>query len=112
MKNDIPKIQEPFRVPEGYFDTLTARIMERVGSETPRVPAPRRRVLPLWRRAAAAAAVIAVLSTGAYLLGGSIATGTADGGQATADATASYTVDDVADYAMLDHQDVYEIISE
>ena len=30
----------------------------------------------------------------------------------SADSQQTYNVDDVADYAMLDHQDIYEIISE
>lgn len=101
-------IQEPFRVPEHYFEGIADRVMARLPERQYQPVAIVRRRPPLWR-AAAAVAVVAVMAAGWY-------------GYATAPAPAvagnesqqeqQYSVDDIANYAMLDHQDVYELISE
>lgn len=113
MKSKTPHTKEPFTVPEGYFEQLTARVMKRVEREAAR---PRAMELPhatrQWQRAGAAAAIVAIMALAGYGIAspGDDPEREATGPHATENAV--YTVDEVADYAMLDHQDIYEIISE
>ena len=48
----------PFKVPEGYFDTLPDTIMERI-----RKGESKRRVVPLWPRLAIAATITGLIAT-------------------------------------------------
>lgn len=107
MRQNIRK--EPFRAPEGYLDSLTADIMKRIPSEAQPITMSQRRGRALWYSAACITLLFG-LSTMVYLYMPddkvmNVATQSADNQQ-------TYNVDDVADYAMLDHQDIYEIISE
>lgn len=107
MRQNIRK--EPFRAPEGYLDSLTADIMKRIPAEAQPITMSQRRGRAVWYSAACITLLLG-LSAMAYLYmpdgkGMNIATQSADNQQ-------TYNVDDVADYAMLDHQDIYEIISE
>lgn len=107
MRQNIRK--EPFRAPEGYLDSFTADIMKRIPSEAQPITMSQRRGRAVWYSAACITLLLG-LSAMAYLYmpddkDMNIATQSAEGQQ-------TYNVDDVADYAMLDHQDIYEIISE
>lgn len=107
MRQNIRK--EPFRAPEGYLDSFTADIMKRIPSEAQPITIRRRWGRAVWYSAACITLLLG-LSAMAYLYmpddkDMNIATQSADSQQ-------TYNVDDVADYAMLDHQDIYEIISE
>ena len=107
MRQNIRK--EPFRAPEGYLDSFTADIMKRIPSEAQPITMSQRRGRAVWYSAACITLLLG-LSAMAYLYmpddkDMDIATQSTDSQQ-------TYNVDDVADYAMLDHQDIYEIISE
>lgn len=107
MRQNIRK--EPFRAPEGYLDSFTADIMKRIPSEAQPITMSQRRGRAVWYSAACITLLLG-LSAMAYLYmpddkDMDIATQSTESQQ-------TYNVDDVADYAMLDHQDIYEIISE
>ena len=107
MRQNIRK--EPFRAPEGYLDSLTADIMKRIPAEAQPITMSQRRGRAIWYSAACITLLLG-LSAMAYLYmpddkDMDVATQSTDSQQ-------TYNVDDVADYAMLDHQDIYEIISE
>ena len=107
MRQNIRK--EPFRAPEGYLDSLTADIMKRIPAEAQPITMSQRRGRAVWYSAACITLLLG-LSAMAYLYmpdgkGMNVATQSTESQQ-------TYNVDDVADYAMLDHQDIYEIISE
>ena len=102
-------IKDPFLVPEGYFDSLTERVMKNIPeSESQRVVYKRK---PLWlNRVAAAVAVVVVVSAGWY--GYRIFDTPLQKEIAEHVNEESYIADDFADYAMLDHQDIYELLIE
>ncbi len=107
MRQNIRK--EPFRAPEGYLDSFTADIMKRIPAEAQPITMSQRRGRAVWYSAACITLLLG-LSAMAYLYmpdgkDMNIATQHTENQQ-------TYNVDDVADYAMLDHQDIYEIISE
>lgn len=113
-KMRMNNIHEPFNVPEGYFDNLTTDIMSRL-PEQPFQPIsikrePRRR----WMTTAAAVAVVIVMSAVTYVTFSLSGNDGATQGVAAADPLVSSesTVEDVIDYAMLDHQDLYAILTE
>ncbi|MBR1732559.1 MAG: hypothetical protein IJ729_02305 [Alloprevotella sp.] len=63
MEPTIDKAHNPFRVPEGYFDTFTGRMMARIDAEAAVQPAGRRglrlgRLVRSYTRYAAAVAAI------------------------------------------------------
>ena len=109
----------PFRVPDGYFDTLAAHVMDRVDREG--VPAGSLCVSPAGRPAKvralrpvyyAAASVCALLLSAAVYL--HFASGPAAPGAAQAVAAAQAPddgFDEAADYVMLDNQDIYACLS-
>lgn len=107
MRQNIRK--EPFRAPEGYLDSFTADIMKRIPAEAQPITIRQRRGRAVWYSAACITLLLG-LSAMAYLYmpddkDMDIATQSTENQH-------TYNVDDVADYAMLDHQDIYEIISE
>lgn len=110
----------PFTVPEGYFDDLAERLMAQLPEAAPAPAAREVSLRPvLWHRfkplsIAAASIVAAVFALGVCMRSG-------DGTEAAAmaastDASAagsSYTeVDAMADYAMLDSEDLYAYMQE
>jgi hypothetical protein len=60
---DISKTKNPFRVPDGYFDSVPERIMSRI--DTLQVPETKRssRSLVMWLSASAAAIVLVLVLT-------------------------------------------------
>ena len=82
--------QNPFTVPEGYFEGFTSRMMSLLDEEQARQAVstdekPRAKVRSLtWRRYAVAAS----------------------------SATVDHNIDQMADYAMLDNQDIYTYLAD
>ncbi len=102
-----------FRVPEGYFDKLTADVMARLPERETVVelkPAAKRVFLrPLL--AAASVALVAAIAVGVYF--NRSAKPAEDEEQMAAVSTVmpdSY-IDDAADYMMMDHQDIYACLT-
>ena len=102
-------VKDPFLVPEGYFDNLTERVMNNIpGNESQHVAVKRK---PLWlNRVAAAAAAVVVVSAGWY--GYRIFDTSLQKDVAEHVYDDSHLADDFAEYAMLDHQDIYELLIE
>ena len=108
--------RNPFRVPEGYFDNLTAQVMQNLPEQ------PKRRAKSVFMRPvfyAAAASVCALLIAGAAWMWGPSAEAsspTAVQAQATTqpqqqDASGEY-MEEAADYMMLDNHEIYAYLAE
>ena len=107
--------RNPFRVPEGYFDNLTAQVMQNLPEQ------PKRRVKSVFMRPVfyAAASVCALLVAGAAWMWHPSAEVTSTAPvQAKAvaqpqqqDATEEY-MDEAADYMMLDNHEIYAYLAE
>lgn len=97
----------PFRVPEGYFDSLTAQVMERLPE-----PSGRSRVVRMWRpwMSAAAGLLVAAISTAVYFTSLSPSADELHAQAAVAD-TDTY-MDDAADYVMLDNAEIYACLAD
>ncbi len=104
--------KNPFRVPEGYFDSLTAQVMERLpeeagGKVVVMRPTLVERLRPVFY--VAACLLIAVLSFAVYF----------DQSEAVGDQpmvaeqsmTGEQYFDEVADYAMVDNYDIYACLT-
>lgn len=106
--------ENPFRVPEGYFDRLTADVMARLPerqSENPSESKPARRVLLRPLLAAASVAVVALIGTLVYFNRLNPAD-TADQQMAAVSVGVSDSyIDEAADYLMMDHQDIYACLT-
>lgn len=84
--------KDGFRVPEGYFNQLTASVMSQLPERKART-----KVLYSWLYAAACIIAVAVMSVTYYMHQ-----------QSTDDMTAdSNYYEEAADYAMLDNMDIY-----
>lgn len=107
--------ENPFRVPEGYFDRLTADVMARLPecqSENPSERKRARRVLLRPLLAAASVAVVALIGTLVYF-NRLAPSNTVDQQVATVSTVGvgdSY-IDEAADYLMMDHQDIYACLT-
>ena len=110
--------KNPFKVPDGYFDTLTTRVMENI-------PENQVRMIPVqndnhvskkwWRVVAAAAAVIvAVFGVGLYMQLDDNATQvkTATVQQSSSSATTETNIDAMADYIMCDDYELYAYLAD
>ncbi len=109
--------QNPFRVPEGYFDGFAARMTENLPEQNGKATAPvsprRPRVVRMVLYAAACLC-IAVLGSAVYwskLSLQSAESGNAQMAVHTVTNTDVY-VDAVADYTMMDNSDIYAYLSE
>ncbi len=109
--------QNPFRVPEGYFDSFAARMTENLPEQDGKASAsvsPRRPRVVRMVLYAAACLCIAVLGSAVYwskLSLQSTESGTAQVVTHTVASTDVY-VDAVADYTMMDNSDIYAYLSE
>ena len=95
--------RNPFRVPEGYFDSLTAEVMKNLPEQ------PKQSILVRFRpwRYSAACPVAVVFTATLYLL-----TPDSSDQMMAADATTTDTyVEDVADYMMADNNDIYALLA-
>ncbi len=109
--------ENPFRVPEGYFDSLSQRVMDNIpNNQVVIMPVNERSPFKGWRKYAAAAAVVAALF-GAGLFYNNADSGLSQGqneaGNAVAVANSSTddNFDAVADYIMADECDLYAYMS-
>lgn len=105
--------ENPFKVPEGYFEDFTSRLMDNLPERNAKVDVGNGKVkigvVRKWLYAAACVCAVAICAT-AYLLIDSHdetsvvaeATGVQVGGSSSDD-----YFDDAADYAMMDNQDMY-----
>ncbi len=109
--------QNPFRVPEGYFDGFAARMTENLPEQDGKaavLATPRRSKVVRMVLYAAACLCIAVLGSAVYwsrLSLQSTESGTAQVAAHTVASTDVY-VDAVADYTMMDNSDIYAYLSE
>ncbi len=116
LKSRIGK-QNPFRVPDGYFDSFAERMMENLPEQEARtivMVKPRRSKLLRTVLYAAACLCIAVLGTVIYwqkLSEQNIESNSAPVAVHTTTSSDAY-VDAVADYAMMDNTDIYAYLSE
>ena len=108
----------PFKVPEGYFDNLTERVMTRIPqNEVRMVPVAKQKPIRRWRPYAAAAAVVAVLfGVGVYIHQAEVASVAPQDNVAANVSTVKANAEDsdfeaVADYIMCDDYDLYAYIS-
>jgi len=95
----------PFRVPEGYFEHLTPRIMSQLpGQPVQQKPALVKRLRPLLY--AAACICVAVFSVAIYFNHKDVDQPLASTQQQDTYYNDTY-IDEVADYAMLDNEEIY-----
>ncbi|MBP5799369.1 MAG: hypothetical protein J6W43_05620 [Prevotella sp.] len=110
--------QNPFKVPEGYFDTLTSQIMAKVDAEKDAQIVEIRKVKKaksVWLRPllyAAACGCVLFVSVASYLSheDQSIAA-PAESTVASVQTMDYYSFDEAADYVMIDNQDIYACLS-
>lgn len=110
--------ENPFRVPEGYFDTLASQVMARVDSDgAPKaaveVSMPRK-ARSVWMRPVyyAAAAVCALfISVAVYHAFTAQQPAQTVAQQAPAQQQGDADFDEAADYLMVDNQDIYACLS-
>ena len=108
--------QNPFKVPEGYFDTLASQVMAKVDAEKGAQVVEIRKAKKaktVWLRPllyAAACGCVLFVSVASYLSheDQSIAAPTES---AVAVQTMDYSFDEAADYMMIDNQDIYACLS-
>ena len=108
--------QNPFKVPEGYFDALTSQIMAKVDAEGSAQVVEIRKVKKaksVWLRPllyAAACGCVLFVSVASYLSheDQSIA---APAESAVAVQSIDYSFDEAADYVMIDNQEIYACLS-
>lgn len=107
--------ENPFKVPDGYFDHLTERIMENLPEQEIRVIDIRSRQtlwqkLPL-RKIAAAVAVVALLGGGSFWAlqheGDSRMVAHAKQHEQKAVSSEDAAFNEMADYAMIDNETIY-----
>ena len=107
--------ENPFKVPDGYFDHLTERIMEKLPEQEIRVIDIRSRQtlwqkLPL-RKIAAAVAVVALLGGGSFWAlqheGNSKGVAHVKQHEQKAVASEEAAFNEMADYAMIDNETIY-----
>lgn len=117
LKSRIGK-QNPFRVPEGYFDSFAEQMMEKLPEQDARtvvMAKPHRSRAVRTVLYAAACLCLAVLGTVIYWH--KLSVQNVDSGStpvavhSATNADAAY-VDAVADYAMMDNTDIYAYLSE
>ncbi len=112
----LPPFQDSFKVPDGYFDTLTERIMEKIPEESASEKAVS---VNMWRRysfRAAAAVALVVIGIGTYSLFQKNETyeprqQTAAVAEKQTNGQSAEAIDQVADYIMCDNHDLYAYLS-
>lgn len=104
--------ENPFKVPAGYFDQLTSRVMSQLPEQTvillpERKPVSRLVSLRPWLYAAACFVAVVVMGVTLYSYQ-NVAT---DQQMAVATVESNY-MDDAADYAMLDNAEIYACLAD
>ena len=101
--------QNPFRVPEGYFDSLTERVMTQLPERKQKS-----RIVALrpWLYAAACFAAVAVMGLTYHFRQAEVPQQQVAATEVTAPAVDNSYVDDVVDYTMLDNVEMYALMAE
>lgn len=101
-----------FRVPDGYFDKLTADVMARLPErEAVAEKKPAKRVFLRPLLAAASVALVAMIAVGVYFnRNAAVADADEQVASVTTVVSDSY-IDEAADYMMMDHKDIYAYLS-
>ncbi len=110
--------EAPFSVPEHYFEDFTSRLMARLPEQATVSAAPVQKNRPVGRRwlVAAAAALVGLMAGGAAVWFSaeeapqSVAR-TAPVETTTTESAYGGSFDELADYAMLDNEDIYAYVS-
>lgn len=101
---------EHFKVPEGYFENFTKQMMAQLPEQVD-MPVRKKAISVLWSRVAVSIAVVLAFTATWYALESyNLYEEMADAGNGIYGT--EYTIDELEEYAMLDHQDIYRIISE
>lgn len=101
---------EHFKVPEGYFENFTKQMMAQLPEQVD-MPMRKKTISVLWLRVAVSIAVVLAFTATWYALESyNLYEEMADAGNGIYGT--EYTIDELEEYAMLDHQDIYRIISE
>ena len=101
---------EHFKVPEGYFENFTKQMMAQLPEQVD-MPVRKKTISVLWSRVAVSIAVVLAFTATWYALESyNLYEEMADAGNGIYGT--EYTIDELEEYAMLDHQDIYRIISE
>ena len=106
--------EEPFRVPDGYFDNLPDRIMEGLPERRARVVGMRRKSHYRYGVVGMAAASVCAVVFGLnlFLAKHDAKTSHLTGTQEEYASSNSYNIiDQTADYSMLDNEDIYAYVS-
>ncbi|MBM6993706.1 MAG: hypothetical protein I3J02_10680 [Prevotella sp.] len=112
--------RSPFKVPEGYFDDFASQLMQRLPD---RVDTPTTKVVPMrsssWHRTrpiaiAAASICAAIFSLGVFMHNDKdrMTGPTAAATHGSVSSTSYSAVDAMADYAMLDTEDMYAYLED
>lgn len=107
----------PFSVPQGYFDTLAQRMIDRLPAHEVRmIPNEETKKnkyrLPTWARLGAAAAVVAAICmAGIGFFNDEPSTSSPVASTTMATYSSEDNIDAMADYIMVDDQDLYAYIS-
>ena len=106
----------PFSVPKGYFDNLTPAVMQKIDGQNEQA-APKRRTPRLLRPIYIAAASLCVAIFGVAVYFGSGSHSPSASTSVPPHSTIATTISDtdrdvVADYTMMDSEDIYEQYSE
>lgn len=124
MNNDLNNIldkkqleQSPFRVPEGYFDTLNARIMDKVAKQASaqkdEKPVKAKKVhMHVLRWAAACACVLIVGASAVIYTFKDTDTPEVPETAQQSITTSEDAFNQAADYTMLDNHDMYMMLAE
>ena len=101
--------KNPFKVPEGYFDQLTAQVMSNLPERKKKA-----RIVSLrpFLYAAASVALVFVMGWSFYLHQNKDEQTLASNTPAAATYESSSYIDDAADYAMLDNVEIYACLSD
>jgi len=107
--------QSPFSVPDGYFDSLTARIMQNIPESAPEQKSARKvNLRPYFKWAAVSLATIGI-GLGVYLAAPKDNRGGAERHTAAQmkiqQTPANDNLEQMADYMMLDQEDFYAYLS-
>ena len=101
--------KNPFTVPEGYFDSFTARMMEQLPERTVAEAPKRARTLSLRPWMYAAACAVMVLFSATVYFSQTETAGTPE--QVVASTSVENYLDEAADYAMVDNHDIYACLA-
>ena len=105
--------KRPFKVPDKYFESLPLRVMEALPDNEPCVVIPRQTFWYKYRYVVASAACVCVIISGIFVRFCVQSSGTEQFCNKSISNSSSYSsVDDVADYLMMDNNDIYAMMSD